>query len=50
MIRCTIAAAAALAVTGLALAKLPPLDEAAKAKAAEAAAIGGAGLLAAVLR
>ena len=38
MIRCTIAAAAALAVTGLALAKLPPLDEAAKAKAAEAAA------------
>ncbi|WP_346730722.1 hypothetical protein [Ramlibacter paludis] len=38
MIRCTIAAAAALAVTGLALAKLPPVDEAAKAKAAEAAA------------
>jgi hypothetical protein len=37
MIRCTIAAAAALAVTGLALAKLPPMDEAAKAKAAEAA-------------
>jgi hypothetical protein len=38
MIRCTIAAAAALAVTGLALARLPPLDDAAKAKAAEAAA------------
>ena len=38
MIRCTISAAAALAATGLALAKLPPLDEAAKAKAAEAAA------------
>jgi hypothetical protein len=38
MIRCTIAAAAALAVAGMALAKLPPLDEAAKAKAAEAAA------------
>jgi hypothetical protein len=30
--------AAALAVSGLALAKLPPLDDAAKAKAAEAAA------------
>jgi hypothetical protein len=41
MIRCTIAAAAALAVTGLALAKLPALDEAAKAKAAEAAAKSG---------
>src|SRR6478752_1694136 len=38
MIRCTIAAAAALAATGMALAKLPPIDEAAKAKAAEAAA------------
>jgi hypothetical protein len=38
MIRCTIAAAAALAVAGMALAKLPPVDEAAKAKAAEAAA------------
>ena len=38
MIRCTTIAAAALAVTGLALAKLPPPDEAAKAKAAEAAA------------